>query len=164
MKGALCLSLFFLVLGSSAPAQPLPRLLWGIWIVRRELPTKTISCWSEKEAQVLIGTQLEYSSNVFRWHKTITKNPAIETTTISAKQFEDENSGGGRNGSRVTFQQLGIMGESVAQIVIRHSAASITGATVEIPGDRVLVKSPDTIVFSVCNVYFEATRSPTSGN
>ena len=159
MKRGLYLAVFFLVLGSSAPAQSLPRTLWGVWIVRRALPTRTISCWGEKEAKMLIGTQLEYSSNVFRWHKTITKNPANETTTISAKQFQDENSGGGTNGSTVTFRQLGIMGESVVQIAIRHPAASITGSTVEIPGDRVLVKSHNTIVFSVCNVYFEATRS-----
>ena len=165
MKRRLYLTIVFLILELGAPAQPIPRTLWGKWIVRHQLPTKTISCWGEKEAEMLIGTQLEYSSDVFRWHKTVTKNPATETITLTAKQFHDENSGGGTNSSQVTLQQLGIKGESVVQIVIRHPAASITGATVEIPGDSVLLKSQDTIVFSVCNVYFEATRSsPPSKN
>lgn len=165
MKRVICLTIIFLVLKSSAPAQPIPRTLWGKWIVRRQLPTNTIFCWGEKEAELLIGTQFEYSSDVFRWHKTVTKSPATKTITLTAKQFHDEHSGGGTNSSQVTLQQLGIKGESVVQIVIRHPAASITGATIEIPGDSVLLKTQDTIVFSVCNVYFEATRSsPPSKN
>jgi len=126
--------------------------------VQRELPTRTISCWGEKEAKKLIGTELEYSSEFFRWNKVVTKNPAAEIATITALQFHDENSGRGATSSQVSFQQLGITKESVVQIVIRHPAASITRGTVEIPGDGVLVKDENTIVFSVCNVYFEAKR------
>jgi len=113
----------------------------------------------EREAEALVGTELEYSSEVFRWQKTVTKNPITETTTITSLQFHDQNSGGGANSSQVTFEQLGIKQRQVVQIVIRHPAASITGATIEIPGDNILVKDQNTIVFSVCNVYFEARRS-----
>jgi hypothetical protein len=44
------------------------------------------------------------------------------------------------------------------QISIEHPPASITGGTVEIPGDVALVKDQNTIIFSACNVYFEAKR------
>ena len=158
MKKVFHLATLFLGLAWTAHAQTVPRTLWGKWIVRRELPTTTISCWSDKEAKKLIGTDLEYSSELFRWNKTVTKNPTAETTTITAQQFHDENSGGGANSSQVTFQQLGIRRQSVVQIAIQHPAANITGGTILIPGDTVMGKDEHTIVFTVCNVYFEAKR------
>ena len=63
-----------------------------------------------------------------------------------------------QNGSQVSFHQLGIAAKSAREISIHHAPANISGATVEIPGDSVLVKDSDTIVFSVCNIYFEAKR------
>ena len=159
MKRVLYLTIIFFGLKWDAPAQTVPKTLLGKWIVRRELPTRTITCWGERESEALIGTELEYSSEVFRWHKTVTKNPVVETTSINALQFHDENSGGGTNSSQVTFQQLGIKERHVVQIVIKHPDARITGASVEIPGDRILVKDQNTIIFSVCNVYFEAVRT-----
>jgi hypothetical protein len=146
-------------LASTAPAQTIPQALWGKWIVKRALPTRTISCWDEQKIKKLIGTELEYSSGLFRWGKVVTKNPSMKTTTITASQFHDEYSGGGANDSQVTFQQLEIKEAKIIQVEIKHPAASITGATIEIPGDRVLLKDQNTIVFSVCNVYFEAKRS-----
>jgi len=106
----------------------------------------------------LIGTELKYSTQLFRWNKVVSKNPTAETITMTAQRFHDENSGGGTNSSQVTFTQLGITEEKAVQIVIRHPAANITGATDEIPGDTVLLKDKDTIIFSVCSVYFEAKR------
>lgn len=160
MKKLLCL--IFILLGTSgpSPAQPIPKELWGSWIVRREVPTTTISCWGEKEARKLIGSEIEYSAVVFRWSKIVTKDPKAETTSISAERFQDENSGGSANDSQVTLEQLGIKSDKVTQIVIQHPEANVTGATIEIPGDRVFLKDGNTIIFSVCNVYFEAKRSP----
>jgi len=153
------LTTLFLGLASTAPAQTIPKTLWGRWIVRRELPTTTISCWGDQEAKKLIGTDLEYSAGLFRWNKAVTRNPTAETTTITAQNFHDENSGGGANSSQVTFQQLGITKQRVVEIVIQHPAANITGGTIQIPGDYVLMKDENTIVFPVCNLYFEAKRT-----
>ena len=44
------------------------------------------------------------------------------------------------------------------QVSINHAPAKIAGATTEVPGDVVLLKNRDAIVFSVCNIYFEAKR------
>ncbi len=142
----------------ATPSQTIPKEFWGTWVVRREVPTSTISCWGEKEAKKLIGTEIEYSAQHFRWKRVVTKNPDVETKTVTAQQFHDGNSGGGTGGSQVTFAQLGIKEESVVQITIRHPSATITEATGEIPGDNVLLKDKNTIIFSVCNVYFEAER------
>jgi hypothetical protein len=158
MKRILFLLIVFFGLARPAPAQTIPKELWGTWVVYREVPTTTISCWGDKESKKLVGTEIEYSAQVFRWNKIVTKNPTAETTTLTAERFHDENSGGGANSSQVTFAQLGIKEEKTVQVVIRHPPASIAGATNEIPGDTVLVKDKDTIIFSVCNVYFEAKR------
>jgi hypothetical protein len=158
MKKLLYLMVVFLGLLRITPAQTIPKELWGTWVVRREVPTTTISCWGEQEAKTLIGTEIEYSAEFFRWRSLVTKNPAAETTAITAKQFHDENSGQGANSSEVTFRQLGIKASEVTQVVIQHPAANITGATAEIPGDSVLIKGKNTIIFSVCSLYFEAQR------
>jgi Group II intron, maturase-specific domain len=42
--------------------------------------------------------------------------------------------------------------------IVCRPPAGITGATIEIPGDDVLVKTKDTIIVAACNVYFAAKR------
>jgi hypothetical protein len=147
-----------LLISSGCGAQNIPSLIWGKWIVRRELPSRTISCWGENDAKAIIGTQIEYSDKIFRWNGVVTNNPTSETKTVTADQFSNENSSPSSNGSQVSFHQLGIVAKSAREISIHHEPANISGATVEIPGDSVLVKDSDTIVFSVCNIYFEAKR------
>jgi hypothetical protein len=138
--------------------QIIPQDIWGKWVVSREIPTTSISCWGDTEARALLGTEIEYSPELFRWKDVVTSHPIAETKMISAEQFHDDNSGSGSNSSQITFSQLGIKAKEAMQISIRHPPAEITGATIEIPGDKVLVKSKDTIIFAVCNVYFEARR------
>ena len=81
-----------------------------------------------------------------------------EAKTISADAFHDEHSGRGTNSSQVTFQQLGIAAKEAMQVSIQHPPANIAEETLEIPGDEVVVKDKNTIVFSVCGIYFEAQR------
>jgi hypothetical protein len=138
--------------------QTIPEQIWGNWVVSRKIPTTTISCWDEAEAKTLLGTQIEYSSGVFRWKDVVTAHPTAETKMVSAERFHDDNSGKGSNSSQITFRQLGITVRQVMQISIHHPPANITGGTIEIPGDEVLVKNKDTIIFAACNMYFEAKR------
>ena len=156
-----CLVVMFLALPGTSAAQTIPKALWGTWVVRREVPTTTISCWGDEAAKKLIGTEIEYSAELFRWDKVVTKNPTAEVTTITAQQYHDYNSGGASDSSQVTFRQLGIKADKATQVTIAHPAADITGGTIEIPGDRVLIKDKDTIIFSVCGLYFDAKRSAT---
>lgn len=160
MKKWLAFALIVLAVAATGaiPGKAIPQELWGTWIVRRDIPTRTISCWDEAQAKKLIGTEIEYSAEVFRWRDAVTKNPTAKVITVTAKQFHDENSGGGANDSQVDFKQLGIRADSVTEIEIDHPDANITGATIEIPGDDVLLKDNNTIIFSVCSVYFEADR------
>jgi len=141
---------------SLPPTQPVPKGIWGDWmIVTRQLPATTISCWGEAEAHKLIGTELAYSAQSFRWKNIRTKNPTATARTLTAQQFHDENSGRGFDSSQVSFAQLGIKTEHVLEIKISHPEASTTGATSELPGDTVLSRDKNTIIFSVCNIYFE---------
>jgi len=147
-----------LLFASASAAQTIPNAIWGKWIVRRELPTRTISCWGDADARKIIGTRIEYSDKVFRWNRATTTNPTANARMVTADQFTRENSSPSSNGSQVSFHQLGIVATQALEISIHHEPANITKATVEIPGDSVLVKNSNTIIFSVCNIYFEAKR------
>jgi hypothetical protein len=139
-------------------AQAIPQEIWGKWVVRRILQTDSISCWGKSESKAILGTELEYSHDLFRWKDVVTRNPIAETRTITANQFHDENSGQGSRSSQVTFGQVGIKKSETLQVTIQHPPARITGGTIEIPGDTVWLKDKSTIVFSACNVYFEARK------
>jgi hypothetical protein len=130
----------------------------GHSIVAPQLPAAKTSCGGEAEAQKLIGSELAYSAQSFRWRNIRTRNPSATARTLTARQFYDENSGGGCNSSQVTFAQLGIKTDQVFELKISHPDASITGATSEIPGDSVLSRDKNTLIFSVCDIYFEAKR------
>jgi hypothetical protein len=156
MKHLFC-SLILLA-GSISAAQNIPQELVGKWVIQRELPARTISCWGEKEAKGIIGTEIEYTVDSFRWKRVVVKHPTVTIAVVSAEQFQRENSSPSVNGSQVSFRQLGIDALEMEQVSINHAPAEITGATTEIPGDDVLLKNRNVIVFSVCNVYFEAKR------
>ena len=158
IKNAIRLIAGVLLITSGCLAQSIPSRIWGKWIVKRELPTRAISCWGEEDAKKVIGTQIEYSDKVFRWKDVATRNPTAEERTVTADKFRDENSSPSSNGSQVSFQQLGIVAKQATEISIHHDPANITGATIEIPGDSVLLKDSNTLIFSVCNIYFEAKR------
>ena len=147
-----------LLAGSVLAAQNIPRELVGKWVIQRELPSRTISCWGEKEARVIIGTELEYTADFFRWKHIVVKHPTVAVAVVRAEQFQRENSSPSVNGSQVSFRQLGVDAPEMKQVSINHEPAEITGATTEIPGDVILLKNRNAIVFSVCNVYFEAKR------
>src|SRR2546428_58498 len=89
-------------------AKTIPMELWGRWVIARVLPTTTISCWGDSEAKAILGTEMEYSADLFRWKDVITRRPTALVEVVSAERFHDDNSGRGTNSSQVTFQQLGL--------------------------------------------------------
>jgi len=140
----------------------IPDALRGKWTVMRVIPTaRTIGCWGDTESKALLKTEIEYSADIFRWKDVITRSPEASTQVLTAKRFYDENSGGSANGNQITLPELGITSDQVTEVSITHEPAEITRATVEIPGDQVLLKDNNTIILSVCGVYFEAQRSAT---
>jgi uncharacterized protein YecT (DUF1311 family) len=143
---------------SPSAATAIPAQLVGKWTVVKTLPAKTISCWGDSEAKSLIGATITYTADSFQWKDTLSKNPKVTSTTVSARDFEANNSGGGANDSNVSFKQLGIPGGRATQITLEHADAHLTGGTTEIPGDVVLIRDPTHIVFSVCNLYFLAEK------
>jgi uncharacterized protein YecT (DUF1311 family) len=144
--------------GAVAATGAMPAELLGSWTVVKTLPTKTISCWGESDAQALIGTQIVYGADSFQWKDSVAKNPRVTKTVVTAKDFELNNSGGGANDSSVSFKQLGIKEQRATQFSIDHADANITGGTTEVPGDVVLLRDPTHLIFSVCNLYFLAEK------
>lgn len=144
---------------AAKPANPMPAELLGTWMIRKILPMQTISCWDEKQARALIGTNLEYKADSLVWKTTTARYVNSTVTTVKAADFAVDNSG---SQSSVTFKGLGITAPEVKQITIEHPDVTIqdgsNGGTTEMPGDHVMLKSRNALVFSVCNVYFEADR------
>jgi len=155
MRRLCCL---LILLTSGVATAQIPQGLVGRWVIQREIPTRTISCWGDEEAKAIIGSEIEYTPDSFAWKGTVVKHPAVKLRVISAEQFDRENSSPSVNGSQISFRQLGINAPDAKLVSIDHPPAQITKATTEIPGDEVLLKSHSTIVFSVCNLYFEAKR------
>jgi hypothetical protein len=98
MKRLFC-SLILLA-SSMLAAQNIPQELVGTWVIQRELPTRTIFCWGEKEAKSLIGTEIEYTADSFRWKRIVVKHPTVAVAIVSAEQFQRENSSPSVNGSK----------------------------------------------------------------
>jgi uncharacterized protein len=137
----------------------IPQELLGKWVIRKVLPTDSIGCLDSKQAQTLEGTEVEYRADSFRWKTTNVQSSGSSTNMIGAQEFAQGNSG---SGSRVDFNQLGIVTSAVEQITINHPDVKIAelsqSGSAAVPGESVLVEGPNVIIFDVCNTYFEARR------
>src|SRR5271169_60978 len=117
-----------LLAGGLLAAQQMPQELVEKWVIQRELPTKTISCWGEEDARAIVGSEIEYTPDSFRWKNTVVKHPAVEERIVSAEGFERENSSPSVNGSQVSFRELGINAADAKRVSISHQPADITKA------------------------------------
>ena len=138
----------------STSAEPLPPRLQGSWRITRVLPTHNTACWGSEQAEPLVGSTLTYREDAMVWKGGQIEVNDITTRELTAEKFSEEN-------RSADFAQLGIHAHSVLEVNMQHEDADITGATTEVPGDSVLLVSPNRIVVSACGVYFEATRSNT---
>lgn len=151
-------ALLLLAAQAAAPvSHEIPAALRGEWVITRLIPTRTISCWGDREARGLIGTRIIYSPDSFAWKGHVIDHAKLTTRRWTAQSFFHEYCGGPAD-SCVDFGQLGVHANTAVVLTIQHPHANITGATAEIPGDWVLFKDKTTIVISVCNLYFEAHR------
>jgi len=107
----------------------------------------------------LIGTEIRYEAHAFRWEQQRFESPDVIVEQLTGEEFHDQNSGGGAADSQVTLRELGIVTPEVTQISLSHPDTN-GEATNEIPGDRVFIKARNVVVFSVCNVWFEAKMVP----
>ena len=136
-------------------AEPLPPSIAGSWRITRVLPTTNVGCWTADQARDLVGSTLAYSGSSMRWHGGEVTLEGVSTRQVTAAQFRKETAGSGEGAE---FTQLGIRSARVLEVDLQHEDMDITGASTEVPGDSVLVVSPNRIVVSACGVYLEATR------
>lgn len=160
-RPSLILSLAALLLASASAlrADPLPSSLRGTWRIVRILPTTNSGCWTPQQGQPLIGSTLTYRQDSMRWRGGSVPLTDIYTRTVSAHEFSQENAGPVHP---ATFAQLGIHAASVLEVDMQHDDAAILPASTEVPGDAVMIVSPDRIVVSACGVYYEAVRASSS--
>lgn len=138
---------------------PIPPMLIGNWSVTKIIPTQTVGCWDEKQAQQLIGNKIGYKANGFTWQDQQLRNLGVTISTVEAQEFVEDNSG---DSTYVDFPVLGISTPSVQRVIIQHQDVTVAGITDQgsegVPGDNVLLKDNNTLVFSQCGVWFEAQR------
>ena len=141
-----------------APGQ-IPQELLGKWIIRKVLPSDTVTCLDSKQVQTLVGTEVEYRADGFRWKNITVRSSGTSTNMIGAQEFVQANSG---SQLHVDFSQLGIAASAVKQITISHPDVTIPELSQSgsglVPGERVLVEAPNTIILEICSTYFEAQR------
>jgi uncharacterized protein YecT (DUF1311 family) len=141
------------------PISKIPQELLGKWIIRKVLPTDTTGCLDSKQAQTLVGTEIEYRADSFHWKTTTVQSSGSSTNMVGAQQFAQDSSG---SGSHVDFNQLGIATSAVEQITIDHPDVKIAelsqNGSAAVPGENVLLAGPNTILLEICNTYFEARR------
>jgi hypothetical protein len=144
---------------STTSATKIPAELLGKWRVHKVLPGETVTCLDSTQAQTLVGTEIEYRADGFRWKTTNVPSSGSTTNLLGAQEFAQGNSG---SGSHVDFNQLGIAASAVEQITINHPEVKIAELSLNgseaVPGESVLVEGPNTILFQICNTYFEARR------
>jgi hypothetical protein len=144
---AFLLSLSALPLSAQVPASIL-----GTWHIRRVIPTSNVACWDQDQANTLLGTSLTYTPHTMIWKGGSVPLVGLEAVSraLTPDQLLDD--------SKVHPRELGLPPGAIREIDLQHEDADVTGATTEIPGDTVLLASPNRIVVSACGVYFEATR------
>lgn len=148
-------------LSLATSAEPLPPSVAGSWRITRVIPTTNVGCWTPEQAKDLVGSTLAYSGSIMRWHGGEVSLEGVSTRQVTAAQFHKETAGSGEGAD---FAQLGIHSARVLEVDMQHEDMDITGASTEVPGDSVLVVSPNRIVVSACGVYLEATRSAGSAS
>ena len=141
----------------------IPPDLVGVWVIRKTLPTTTIVTMDEAQAQAIVGTEIEYTRESFRWKSLSVSRPFVNTYLVDSSDFTESNSGTGSGAaSHVTFEDIGIRGGRARCVSIYHQYPDRDMPSdhcgVQIPGDAVLFKNPHTIVFDLCGWWFEAYR------
>ena len=141
------------------PTSKIPQELLGKWIVRKVVVTDTVGCLDSKQTQALLGAEIEYRTDSFRWKTTNVQSSGSSTNLIGAQEFAQGNSG---SGSHLDFNQLGIAASAVEQVTINHPNVKLAelsqSGSAAVPGESVLVEGPNTMIFDVCNTFFEARR------
>jgi hypothetical protein len=156
MKTCSFLAATLCVVSLTLAAEPLPSALAGTWKITRVLHSTSGACWDAAKAQPLVGSTLVYRDESMRWQGGEVPLQDVVTRSVTAEDFRKENS---NLGTPPGFTELGIHAQRVIEVDLQHEDADITGATTEVPGDSVLIVSPNRIVVSACGVFFEATRS-----
>ena len=154
-----CLLLAGLFQTTQTEAQEaMPRELAGAWRITRVLPARPpAACWTEKEAQPLVGSELRYSAHAMRWKGGTVPLLGITTRSVDAADLAQEDPRGDKT---LSLADLGFSTRRVQEINLQHDDADITGATTEVPGDSVLMTGPSRLVLSACGLYLEAKRLP----
>ena len=134
----------------------LPQQVAGAWRITRILPVHANSCWTEKEAQPLVGSILEYGQSQMRWLGGIVPLTGVTTRAVTSDVLERETAAG--SGPSLKLADLGIRSAGVTEVNMQHEDADITRSTTEVPGDSVLIAGTGRIIVSACGIYMEARR------
>jgi hypothetical protein len=141
--------LFMLAVTPAAFAQ-MPKELGGCWQTTKALQTSNVQSLSQAEARAFLGRKLIFSPTLARSGDTALQSPQYYVRQVADAEFADA--------FRITLRDIGITGKSAVEIDIYREKNQLS----EFPGNLVLLKDKQSIIWNWRGVFFEASHCPIS--
>ncbi len=137
-----------LAIAPAALAQ-MPKELGGCWQTTKALQTSNVRSLTPVEANTFLGRKLLFSPALARSGGTSLQSPQYYVRKVAAADFADA--------FGIAFRDIGILEKSAVEIDIYREKNQLT----EFPGNLVLIKNSQSILWNWRGVFFEASRCPT---
>lgn len=138
-----------LVVGPVLIAQIPARTIYGVWKIKRIIPTSNIQT-SADDAKKYLGTEIVYSAKEFKFNGEAVEHPKYKIGQVTADTFYEQ--------YRAQLKELGVTCGTVATVEVQDAE----GEAVLNPGAIVFVRSSETIITMWDGIYFEVTRESLS--
>jgi hypothetical protein len=142
--------LLALIVAPCLTAQIPARTIYGVWKIKRIIPTSNIQT-SADAAKKYLGMEIVYSAEKFKFNGDAVEHPKYKTGKMTADTFYEE--------YRAQLKELGVTRGAVATVEVQE----VKGEAVLSPGAIVFIRNSNTIVTMWDGIYFEVVReSPTA--
>ena len=132
--------------GWSKACAQMPKELAGCWQTTRALQTSNPQSLSPAEARAFLGRKLRFTPSLARSGDAVLKAPQYYVRQVKASDFADA--------FTITLKDIGISGDSAVEVDIYREKNQLT----EFPGNLVLLKNKQSILWNWRGVFFEAKR------
>jgi len=124
----------------------LPKDLAGCWLTTQILRTANVQTMGPAEAHSFIGRKLIFSASTARSGSTVLRSPEYYVRQVKGSDFADA--------FQIRLEDIGIPTDSATEVDIYREKSQLT----EFPGNLLLLKDKETLVWNWRGTFFEAKR------